>query len=336
MEVSINDPGNAELVITVGSTDRQLPHVYGVSYFSSKGPTLDGRPKPDLVAPGERIVSCAAGRRAKELHDTEALDSDVLYYPDSGTSLAAAHVSGAAAALLSARPDLVSDPSGVKAILMNSAADLGRSPFYQGRGVIDLLQAIQQNPTRPGQTQGPASPSATLANVAVLAAPAPAAASNDSTAIARPLRVMYSYSHKDEVFKDELDTALAALCRERAIEVWQDRKILPGSEFDKDIGAALEASDIVILLVSKYFIASDYCWSVEMKRAIQRHVNGTATVVPVILKPADWKTSPFGKLTALPKDGKPLVDWQNPDAAWADVAEGVRRLVTAKRGPGRS
>jgi hypothetical protein len=95
---------------------------------------------------------------------------------------------------------------------------------------------------------------------------------------------MYSYSDQDELFKDELHTALAALRREGAIDVWQDRQILPGSEFDRDIGAALEASDVIILLVSKYFIASDYCWSVEMKRAIERHVNGTAAVVPVILR----------------------------------------------------
>lgn len=334
MEASINDPGNAELTITVGSTDRQLPQVYGVSYFSSKGPTLDGRPKPDLVAPGERIVSCAAGRRVTELRDEHKLPPDVLYIADNGTSVAAAHVSGAAAALLSARPDLVGDAGAVKAVLMNSAADLGRSPFYQGRGVVDVLQALQQNFPRQGQTPTSMSMPSAVTSPPFLAAPIAAPAVNRDAA--RPLRVMYSYSHQDEVFKDELHTALAALRREGAIDVWQDRQILPGSEFDKDIAAALEASDIIILLVSKYFIASDYSWGIEMKRAVERHANGTASVVPVILKPADWKTSPFGKLTALPKDGKPIVDWQNPDAAWADVAEGVRRLVTAKRTQGRA
>jgi hypothetical protein len=329
LEVSIHDPGNAELVLTVGSTDRELPHVYGVSYFSSKGPTVDGRPKPDLVAPGERIVSCAVGSRAAELRDV-GLSSDVLYSPNSGTSVAAAHVSGAAAALLSARLDLIGDPGSVKAVLMNSALDLGRSPFYQGRGVIDLLQALQQNVSRPGQSQSPVSVATAAMSIPALAATAPSAPAAEKPLV-RPLRVMYSYSHLDEVFKDELHTALAALRREGAIDVWQDRQILPGSEFDKDIAQALEASDIIILLVSKYFIASDYCWSVEMKQAVERHAQGTAAVLPVILKPADWKTSPFGKLTALPKDGKPIIEWQNPDAAWADVAEGMRRLVTTKR-----
>jgi Predicted nucleotide-binding protein containing TIR-like domain/TIR domain len=148
---------------------------------------------------------------------------------------------------------------------------------------------------------------------------------------ARSQRVMYSYSHEDEFFKEELHTALAALRRQGLIDVWQDRQILPGSEFDEDIARALQGSEIIILLVSKYFIASDYCWSVEMTEAIRRHENGSATVVPIILKPADWKTSPFGKLKALPKDGKPIVEWQHPDSAWADIAEGIRRLVIARR-----
>jgi serine protease AprX len=116
MEVSIHDPGNAELVITVGSTDRERPQLYGVSYFSSKGPTLDGRLKPDLVAPGERIVSCATGVRAMNLRGHEEIDASVAYCADSGTSVAAAHVSGAAAALLSTRSELVGRPDALKAV----------------------------------------------------------------------------------------------------------------------------------------------------------------------------------------------------------------------------
>lgn len=332
MGSSIHDPGNAELVITVGSTDREMPQVRGISYFSSKGPTLDGRPKPDLVAPGERIVSCAAGLFAQRRRERDGFGHDVLYIADSGTSVATAHVSGSAAALLSARPDLIGDPIGVKSVLMNSAVDLGRSPFYQGRGLVDLFQALQQNIPRPGLMHMPQSLSAAeVPIVPALAVATPTAGSTLSSSVSRPLKVMYSYSHHDEVFKDELHTALAALRREGLIEVWQDRHILPGSEFDKDIASSLEASDVIILLVSKYFIASEYCWSVEMKRAIERHENGLATVVPVILKPSDWRTSPFGKLSALPKDGKPIVEWQNPDSAWADVSEGVRRLATAKK-----
>jgi len=101
-DMSITDPGNAELAITTGSTHREMPHTYGVSYFSSRGPTGDGRLKPDLLAPGERIISCAAGR---ERNRYAALSPEVLYCEQSGTSMAAPHVSGAIAAFLSVRPN---------------------------------------------------------------------------------------------------------------------------------------------------------------------------------------------------------------------------------------
>src|SRR4029453_16778528 len=100
MQVTINDPGNAELAITVGSTHREMPHVYGVSYFSSKGPTGDGRRKPDLVAPGEKILSCAAPNMIKKIERQLDPGKKYLYIEDSGTSMAAPHVSGVIAAFL--------------------------------------------------------------------------------------------------------------------------------------------------------------------------------------------------------------------------------------------
>jgi hypothetical protein len=141
---------------------------------------------------------------------------------------------------------------------------------------------------------------------------------------------MYSYSHADETYKEKLDTYLASLRRERLIEVWQDRHSLPGSDFEKDIAHALEQAEIIILLVSANFIASEYCWHKEMKRAVQRHENGSARVVPVIIKPSpDWRTAPFGRLKALPKEGRAVSIWKNEDLAWVDVAGGIRQLVTA-------
>jgi hypothetical protein len=131
--MTINDPGNAELVITVGATHRDLPQLYGVSYFSSKGPTIDGRMKPDLVAPGEKIVCCDAGGNA----------ASAQYREDSGTSIATAHVAGAVACILSVRRDLIGQPEKVKEMLLNSTTDLGRIATHQGRGLIDLLQALQ-------------------------------------------------------------------------------------------------------------------------------------------------------------------------------------------------
>jgi serine protease AprX len=125
---SITDPGNAELVITVGSTHRIEPHNYGVSYFSSRGPTGDGRPKPDLVAPGEKIMAPVPQDR---------------WARKGGTSMAAPHVSGAAAMLMARFPELIGRPDRIKAILCQSATDLGRERAYQGSGLLDVLRALQ-------------------------------------------------------------------------------------------------------------------------------------------------------------------------------------------------
>ncbi|MHB9073231.1 MAG: S8 family peptidase [Desulfobaccales bacterium] len=126
---SITDPGNADGVITVGATHRFWPHTYGVSFFSSRGPTGDGRLKPDIVAPGERIQSCLPDQGWGELD---------------GTSMAAPHVSGAAAMLMARYSELISQPRQVKNILCESATDLGRERSFQGHGMLDVLRAFQK------------------------------------------------------------------------------------------------------------------------------------------------------------------------------------------------
>lgn len=141
MDLSINDPGNAELAITVGSTHRESPHTYGVSYFSSKGPTGDGRIKPDLVAPGEKVVSCAAGKVRAEAEGQAPGTFD--YAEQSGTSMAAPHVSGVIAAFLSVRREFIGQPEAVKRIFMSTATDLKRDRYFQGAGLVDLMRAIQ-------------------------------------------------------------------------------------------------------------------------------------------------------------------------------------------------
>jgi subtilisin family serine protease len=143
--MTINDPGNADLAITVGSTHRDMPHIYGVSYFSSKGPTGDGRIKPDVVAPGEKIISCAAGK-AKQKAVTQAnasTDIECEYVEDSGTSMSAPHVSGVIAAFLSIRREFIGQPNKVKEIFMSTATDLKRERYFQGNGLVDLMRAIQ-------------------------------------------------------------------------------------------------------------------------------------------------------------------------------------------------
>jgi subtilisin family serine protease len=138
--MTINDPGNAQLAITVGATHRDMPHTYGVSYFSSKGPTGDGRRKPDLVAPGERITSAAAGKALQGVGGTRG---QPVYVDDSGTSMAAPHVSGVIAAFLSIRREFIGRPDEVKQIFVNAATSLDREPYFQGGGLVDLMRAIQ-------------------------------------------------------------------------------------------------------------------------------------------------------------------------------------------------
>ena len=143
--LTINDPGNAELAITVGATHRDMPHRYGVSYFSSKGPTGDGRRKPDLLAPGERIVSCGAGVDLGTYQKKAGLpvQSGPYYLERSGTSMAAPHVSGILAGILSVRSEFVGQPEELKRILVENATDLKRDPSFQGGGLVDMMRAIQ-------------------------------------------------------------------------------------------------------------------------------------------------------------------------------------------------
>jgi subtilisin family serine protease len=145
LALTINDPGNADLAITVGSTHRDMPHVFGVSFFSSKGPTGDGRLKPDMVAPGEKILSCASGRfmREKGKKDPAGNTLECDYVEESGTSMASPHVSGVIAAFLSVRREFIGEPEKVKSIFISTCTDLGRVKAFQGAGLVDLMRAIQ-------------------------------------------------------------------------------------------------------------------------------------------------------------------------------------------------
>mgnify|MGYP003390254230 CR=1 FL=1 len=143
----------------------------------------------------------------------------------------------------------------------------------------------------------------------------------------KTVKIFYSYSHKDEKLRDVLATHLSLLKRQGLISDWHDRQIKPGDEWMKAIDENLQNADIILLLVSIDFIASDYCYDKEMKLAIKRHEQGHALVIPIILKPVKWHDAPFGRLQALPKDGKPITTWRNRDLAWVNVVDGISKMV---------
>ncbi len=142
-----------------------------------------------------------------------------------------------------------------------------------------------------------------------------------------PVRLVYSYSHRDEGLRDELETHLALLERQGVIAPWSDRKIVAGEEWEGRLDEHFKNADIILLLISADFVSSNYCYEIEMENALERHHAGTARVVPIILRDVDWHSAPFGKLQSLPRDGKPITLWSNRDEAWAVVARGIRNVI---------
>lgn len=147
-------------------------------------------------------------------------------------------------------------------------------------------------------------------------------------------KIFMSYSHKDEPLRDELEVHLSMLKRQGLISTWHDRKILPGDVFGEEIDENLESSDIILLLVSHYFLASDYCYDIEMKRALEKHESGDARVIPIILDHCDWKNAQFEKLIALPKDGQPITDYPNQNKAFLEIVEGLRKVISKNQSEG--
>lgn len=146
--------------------------------------------------------------------------------------------------------------------------------------------------------------------------------------------LFFSYSHKDEQLRNELETHLALLKRQGVVSSWHDRRITAGSDVHQAISAELESAQIILLLVSAAFLDSDYCYEKEMKLALEKHERGTAVVIPVILHPCDWHSAPFGHLRATPTDGKPISMHANQHEGFAVVAKDVRdaakRFATAQ------
>lgn len=144
------------------------------------------------------------------------------------------------------------------------------------------------------------------------------------------VKIFFCYAREDEPLLNKLKHHLEALRRQGLIDVWYDRNINAGTEWAKEIDKHINTAQVILLLVSQYFMASDYCYSVEMKRAMERHERGEASVIPIILRPVYFQGAPFGKLQVLPTDAKPVISksWLNQDVAFFNVAEGIRKAVT--------
>ncbi len=142
-----------------------------------------------------------------------------------------------------------------------------------------------------------------------------------------PLKVFLSYAHEDEDLKNRLDVHLTALKRSGKIETWSDRMIIPGKEWNDTIINEMNTADIILLLVSADFLASDYIWKVELAKAMERHRNNEAVVIPIFLKPCDWKEMPFSPIQGLPKDARPITEFSDRELAFLKIAKELRRVI---------
>jgi hypothetical protein len=143
----------------------------------------------------------------------------------------------------------------------------------------------------------------------------------------KSVEIFYSYAHEDERLRKKLETHLSLLKQEGLITGWYDREIRAGAEWMHEIEAHLNSAHIILLLVSPDFMASDYCYSIEMKRALERHEARSVRVIPIILRPTDWKKAPFSKLQVLPSNQRPITKWPDRDEAFLNVAQDIRKAV---------
>jgi hypothetical protein len=153
-----------------------------------------------------------------------------------------------------------------------------------------------------------------------------------TTTTVRPVNIFFSYAHRDEEFRIELGRHLSFLWRSGEVDLWHDRMISGGQDWDGEIDRNLHKADIILLLVSADFAASDYCWDVEMQTSLIRHELGEAVVVPVIVRPVEgWHLSPLGQLQAFPIDGKPVSSWDDRDEAYANIVRGLKSVINERQ-----
>jgi internalin A len=145
------------------------------------------------------------------------------------------------------------------------------------------------------------------------------------------VRAFISYSFKDQAFRETLEVHLSPLKRMGLIEAWHDGKLTPGGAWETEIMTEFEQAELINLLVSPDYLASDYCWDIEMRRALERHEEGSAIVVPVLIRHAFWQIAPFSKLSIVPHKARPITSYKNQDRAWLYVVRTIHELIQARR-----
>ena len=145
----------------------------------------------------------------------------------------------------------------------------------------------------------------------------------------RGIKLFYCYAREDKALRDQLETYLKVLTRQYGLTHWSDREILPGEQWEQEIHAHLDTADIILLLISPDFVASDYCYGKEMQQALERHREGTCRVIPILLRPTYWEDTPFNNIQMLPTDAEPITSWPDRDKAFHDVVKGISSSIKA-------
>src|SRR5436309_961247 len=141
------------------------------------------------------------------------------------------------------------------------------------------------------------------------------------------LKVFYCYAREDESLRNELNGHLISIQQEYSLTIWSDREIRPGADWAKEINAQLDAAHLIFLLITVNFIASKYCYGVEMKRALERHNAGTARVIPILLDHVYWQVAPFSHLQVLPTDARPVTEWENKNKAYVNIVHNIHKTI---------
>lgn len=140
------------------------------------------------------------------------------------------------------------------------------------------------------------------------------------------IKLFYSYAHEDESYLGELKKHLAMLRNQGVIEEWYDRKLIAINKLDPEILQKIEASDVILFLISSDFLNSKYCYHKELNKSLELQEAGKAYLIAIVVRPVDWEGSPFENFVMLPTDAKPVTIWSNRDEAWTDVAKGIRKV----------